>query len=207
MAKAPKYYVVWRGRRPGLYTSWADCEAQVKGFPEAQFKAFATRAAAEEALRGRYEDYEGQPILNQQRLLEVGPPETPSVAVDAACRGYPGPVEYRGVDTHTRAELFREGPFPNGSNNIGEFLAIVHALALLQKQGLTLPVYSDSELALEWVKAGRCRTQLAPDAANRALFERLTRAEQWLRDNPYPNRLLKWDTQAWGENPADFGRK
>lgn len=207
MGKGQKFYVVWKGRQPGIYANWAQCETQVKGFPDAQFKAFATRAEAEEALAGQYDDYKGQPTINQQRLLQVGPPVVPSYSVDAACSGYPGPVEYRCVKTDTREEIFRQGPYANGTNNIGEFLAIVHALALFTKKNIALPLYSDSELAIEWVKTKQCRTNLAQDSRNAELFDLIARAEKWLKENTYTIPVLKWNTEAWGENPADFGRK
>jgi len=207
MNKPVKFYTVWQGRQPGVYTTWADCEAQVRGFPNAQFMAFRTRAEAEQALLGEYADYKGKSLINQQRLLEVGPPVLPSWSVDAACSGSPGPVEYRGVDVDSGRQVFHQGPFPNGTNNVGEFLAIVHALALLARKGSELPVYSDSESAIEWVKVRECRTTLARDEGNAELFALIARAERWLRDHRSPNRLLKWETEAWGENPADFGRK
>ena len=57
-------------------------------------------------------------------------------AVDAACSGNPGPMEYQAIDLATGAQVFHFGPM-HGTNNIGEFLAIVHALALLDRQGIT----------------------------------------------------------------------
>ena len=57
-------------------------------------------------------------------------------AVDAACSGNPGPMEYQAIDLATGAQVFHFGPL-HGTNNIGEFLAIVHALALLDRQGVT----------------------------------------------------------------------
>jgi ribonuclease HI len=207
MNKPVKFYTVWQGRQPGVYATWADCEAQVRGFPNAQFMAFRTRAEAEQALHGAYADYKGKSLVNQQRLLEVGPPVLPSWSVDAACSGSPGPVEYRGVDVESGRQVFHQGPFPNGTNNVGEFLAIVHALALLARKGSELPVYSDSESAIEWVKVRECRTTLARVESNAGLFALIARAERWLRDNRSRSRVLKWETEAWGENPADFGRK
>ena len=103
--------------------------------------------------------------------------------------------------------LFKQGPFQHGTNNIGEFLAIVHALALLKQKELPQPVYSDSETAIAWVKKKKCNTDLLPDDQNRPLFELLARAEAWLKENDYENRILKWNTEAWGEIPADYGRK
>jgi ribonuclease HI len=127
--------------------------------------------------------------------------------VDAACSGSPGPLEYRGLHTDTGKEVFRPGPYANGTNNIGEFLAIVHALAWLKEKARVMPVYSDSETAIAWVKAKRCKTELRRDERNAPLFELIARAKAWLAENPDHSQVLKWDTHAWGEIPADFNRK
>lgn len=209
MAKKQKYYVVWKGRQTGLFDSWAECAAHVSGFPGAEYKSFDSREAAEQAFRNSYGDYKGKHVssLTPERLRQIGDPTLDSYAVDAACSGYPGPVEYRGVYTKTKKELFREGPYPHGSNNIGEFLALVHALELLKKKQSVLPVYSDSAVAISWVKGKKCKTNVPRNGANAKLFELIARAEAWLAANEYPNQILKWETEAWGEIPADFGRK
>jgi ribonuclease HI len=209
---AKKWYVVWRGRGTGVFDDWDTCAAQVQGFAGARYKSFPTRAEAEAAFRGRYENYvtkkadkpAPRPVV---KAADGKGPLAEAVAVDAACSGVPGPVEYRGVDLATGEEFFREGPFPDGTNNVGEFLAIVHALQLLARDGRTVALYSDSRNALGWVKAGKCRTQMEKTARNAELFRRIAAAEEWLAANAYPNRLLKWETEQWGENPADFGRK
>ena len=36
-----KVYAVRNGRKTGIFTSWAECKAQVEGFPGARFKGFA----------------------------------------------------------------------------------------------------------------------------------------------------------------------
>jgi ribonuclease HI len=126
--------------------------------------------------------------------------------VDAACDGAPGQLEYRGVDTESRRPVFHAGPYDDGTNNVGEFLAIVHALRWLQGHNRHLPVYSDSKIAIGWARAGKCRTQLARTRRNAELFELIARAEAWL-SNHRERTVLKWDTSAWGEIPADFGRK
>ncbi|MBM3151957.1 MAG: ribonuclease H [Chloroflexi bacterium] len=202
-----KTYVVWKGRKPGIYTTWEECSAQVTGYPQAEYKSFGSLQAAQAAFGNRYEEYLGKPSTHQQWLFAPTKPLLPSICVDAACPGSPGPLEYRGVDTASGRQLFRLGPYPDGTNNIGEFLGIVHALASLQEQGKEIPVYSDSETALAWVKTGRCRTRLGQTGRNAALFDLIARAEAWLGANGVPGPLLKWDTAAWGENPADFGRK
>lgn len=128
-------------------------------------------------------------------------------AVDAACSGNPGPMEYQCIDLATGAQVFHFGPI-HGTNNIGEFLAIVHALALFHNQGNDhTAIYSDSKTALSWIRAKQCRTKLARTDANARLFEIIGRAERWLATHTWPNALLKWNTAEWGEIPADFGRK
>lgn len=206
MAKKPKYYVVWKGRKTGVFSSWSEVAEQVRGFPGAEYKAFDSQAEAELALAGSYEAYKGQKV-SPSRLLELPPPLLPSLAVDAACSGNPGVLEYRCVDVDTRREVFRRGPFAHGTNNVGEFLAIVEALMLCWEWKLSWPIYSDSVNALNWVLAKKARTNLIPNEHNLELFERIALAEAWLRTHRYPNRLLKWQTESWGENPADFGRK
>ncbi len=137
------------------------------------------------------------------------PPEVraDAIAVDAACSGNPGPMEYQGVDLATGQRVFRYGPL-HGTNNIGEFLAIVHALAMLQQQGRTgTTVYSDSYNAILWVKKRQCKTKLGRTPRTEQLYQIIARAEQWLRTHTYSNPVVKWETKRWGEVPADFGRK
>ncbi len=206
MAKR-KFYVVWKGRRTGIFDTWEACRAQVEGFPGAQYKAFPSRAAAEAAFQQQYADHAGRAATRQQWLLAPTPPVLPSLCVDAACPGIPGPVEYRGVLTESGEQVFHQGPFPDGTTNVGEFLAIVHGLAWLAEHGLDWTVYSDSRTAIAWVRKRRCNTRLKRNARNAPLFERIARAERWLAEHPNHNPVLKWDTAAWGEIPADFGRK
>lgn len=201
-----KFYVVWKGRTRGIFTSWQECEAQVKGFEGAQFKAFDTHDAAKIALKGKFEDYKGRTQPVRQWLFVPNPPMLPSLSVDAACSGSPGPLEYRGVNTETGEEVFHAGPFPGGVNNIGEFLAIVRGLEWLARRKLDWVIYSDSHTAISWVRARKCNTALPRSASNAMLFQLIGRAEETLKDFK-TIRLLKWDTDAWGENPADFGRK
>jgi len=208
MAQKQKYYVVWRGHKPGIFTSWAECEKQVKGFAAAQFKSFDSLKEAEAAYRSNYEAFKGKPASQGKWKEASVKPTLPSICVDAACSGAPGKLEYRGVYTDSTDEIFRFGPFPDGTNNIGEFLAIVHALTWLSKHGKQLPIYSDSENGISWVYTGKCRTNLKHTAKNSPLFVMIRSAENWLAENELEDEaVLKWDTDLWGENPADFGRK
>ncbi len=201
-----KFYVVWKGRRPGVYAEWEACEAQVKGFSGAQYKAFPTREMAEAAFRQPYEQQVGKSVSLQGWLLAPQPPIVPSLCVDAACNGTSGTLEYRGVLTESGEQVFHAGPFTDGTNNVGEFLAIVLGMEWLANKGYDWPIYSDSAIAIGWVKAGKCKTDLERLPSNQLLFELMRQAEETLKGlKAYT--LLKWDTQAWGENPADFGRK
>ena len=262
-SKKPKFYVVWTGRIPGVYTSWEECREQVDGFPGARYKAFASRdeaeyAAADEpeehihsarpaerstvastdvddaASRGGEVSSCGEDISScgedisscggrissrtsgsssgDTRPVHMPSPEVlakvgfQTLCVDAACSGNPGAMEYRGVYLAEGREIFHFGPV-HGTNNIGEFLAIVHALALLDKQGTKMPIYSDSATAISWVRRKQCRTQLARTPRTEKLYEMIARAEAWLKAHRVTNPILKWETSEWGEIPADFGRK
>jgi len=203
-----KYYVVWKGRKKGIFTSWAECEKQVKGFVGAEFKAFGSRLEAQAAFRSKYEAVKGKPSSSGKWKSASLRPILPCICVDAACSGAPGPLEYRGINLKTGGQLFHAGPFKEGTNNVGEFLAVVHALTWLAKHELEIPIYSDSENAIAWVYNGRARTQLIRTPANASLFALIHSAENWLAENELrDDAVLKWDTNLWGENPADFGRK
>ena len=234
MAKQ-KYYVVWNGPSPGVYSSWEACQEAVNGVSGAKYKSFKTQAEAEDAFEMGEEVYESEledsresgnssesskpgnsgessnsskpirPAFNPQNL----PAEVirEAIAVDAACSGNPGAMEYRGVYLADGKEIFHYGPV-HGTNNIGEFLALVHGLALLKQKGLdTMPIYSDSVNAQLWVRKHQCKTTLVRNDQTEKLYQMIERAETWLRNNTYKNPIIKWQTDKWGEIPADFGRK
>ena len=209
MAKAKnRYYVVWRGRLTGIFESWDECKLQTDGYEGAQYKGYSTREEAEAAHKLNYWQAVKQCTMhNAQCTIIPSSVVVPSLSVDAACSGNPGVMEYRGVDTATGREIFRMGPYPDATNNIGEFLALVHGLSLLKKNGCTLPIYSDSVSAIAWVRGKKCKTQLMRTEKNIPVFDLIARAERWLEANTYANKILKWDTPNWGEIPADFGRK
>ena len=289
-----KYYVVWRGKEPGIYDNWPDCQKQVHGFAGAAFKSFKTEAEARDAFARPVHESIALPVKKAAKKTAVGgnsdipatetdgaenapemgkiipekkeiitgkgktitglektssataapsshgnaanachrslmrqggfplnppdwrndtvlplPPEVEAQAwaVDAACSGNPGRMEYRGVDLRTGEVVFHLGPV-FGTNNIGEFLAIVHALALMKKKGICLMIYSDSRNAILWVKKGKCNTKLAHNSKTAPIYDLIGRAEAWLAANGTGEvKITKWETSRWGEIPADFGRK
>lgn len=210
MAKQ-KFYVVWKGHKTGVFDSWEECKKQTHGFPNAVFKSFQTRELAEKAFNSDSKEFVGVDIfestLSKEELALIGNPIEESISVDGACNVVTGVVEYQGVDTKTKKVLFKKGPLEGGTNNIGEFLAIVHALAYCKKENINIPIYSDSKNAMSWVKDKKVRTSQEKNDKNIELFDLIDRAIKWLENNEYANKILKWETKAWGENPADFGRK
>ena len=212
MAKSKaNFYVVWQGREPGIYDSWSACEAQVKGVA-AKYKGFATLAEAQQAFAATPEDYitrkpAGEADLVSKSDLQAKPILLPALAVDAACSGNPGTMEFRGVIADTGTQVFHRGPYVEGTNNIGEFLAIVLGLAYLKLHNLPWVLYSDSKTAISWVRQRQCKTKIEWNTRNQDLFLAVRAAEKWLHENTWTTPIYKWDTEHWGEIPADFGRK
>lgn len=209
MAKK-NFYTVWNGVTPGVYSTWDKCRAQVEGYEGAIYKSFPTLELAQKAYSESPWIYVGKNA--EKKNTKVNIKDIPdiikdSLAVDAACSGNPGLMEYRGVYVKTGELVFHQGPYEQGTNNIGEFLALVHGLALLKQKKYKIPIYSDSRNAIKWIKEKKCKTKLERVPENESLFYMIERAEKWLRENSYTTRIIKWETDKWGEIPADFGRK
>ncbi|WP_379161729.1 ribonuclease H [Paenibacillus sp. sgz5001063] len=221
MAKQ-KYYVVWEGKQPGVYGTWAECQAQTDHYTGAKYKSYESRAEADAAYKAGWKGNWGtgasasaagksksanafkRSITAAETSAEI---DYDSISVDVGTRGNPGPVEYKGVDTQTGELIFSCGPIKKGTNNLGEFLAIVHALALLKKEGSSRTIYSDSMNAMKWVKQKKVATTLPRDASTEEIWTLIDRAERWLQTNTYKNKVLKWQTKEWGEIKADYRRK
>lgn len=202
---------MWNGVEPGVYTNWDDCKKQVSGYDGAIYKSFGTLDEAKKAFDETPWNYVGKEA-KKNPVKSIAIENNPaiikdSLAVDAACSGNPGLLEYRGVYVKTGEQVFLQGVFEHGTNNVGEFLALVHGLALLKKKNLSMPIYSDSVNAIKWIKDKKCKTKLERIPANESLFFMIERAEKWLRENTYTTKIIKWETAQWGEIPADFGRK
>ena len=203
MMSKQKFYVVWKGNNPGVYQSWEKCQNEIKNVNGALFKSFASLEEAKKAYDQGYEEY--KQCLDYKNILDG--PELNSISVDAASSGNPGVMEYQGVDTNTKEILFKMGPFNNATNNIGEFLALVHGIAVLEKKSEKKIIYSDSITAMSWVRKKHCQTKLKRNEENEEVFVLVERAIKWLKENNNSIVIKKWDTKNWGEIPADFGRK
>lgn len=210
MVAKSKFYVVWVGHQPGIYTTWAECQAQVKEYPQARYKSYESETEAQEAFKRGWQkslDFSssknsGKPVSSANQEIDYD-----SISVDVGCSGNPGVVEYKGVDTRTGEILFYYGPIAKGTNNMGEFLAIVHALGYLKQKGSSKTIYTDSMTALKWVRTKQVASNLPRDESTQEIWGLVDRALRWLQTNNYPNKIMKWDTKKWGEIKADFGRK
>ena len=215
-----KYYVVFKGYNPGVYDNWDEVNEQTKGFPGALFKGFST---SEEAAAA-YRNYTGAEDRNElYKLISSAIPsketkdsgtlsDNPEIdpdawAVDASCLGNPGKMEYRGVEVKTGKVIFQIGPFEDATNNIGEYLALIHAMALMTKKGEYHNIYTDSVTALSWWRNKKIKTKLQQTPRNAKVFELLARASVWANTHRFPGKVIKWQTERWGEIPADYGRK
>jgi ribonuclease HI len=204
-------YVVFAGKVPGIYSTWKDCQVQIAGFRGASFASFKDPKVARRAFAignlARWKNVASTEV--KQRWRKDLAPHFPCLAVDAACSGCPGPVEYRGVVLPEVDMAFSAGPYEDGTNNIGEFLAIVVGLRWLEARSLTWPIFSDSAVAIGWVQnGGECRTTI--QRMGPLLKSEVSSAEKWLR-GPTAHRFVplvrKWDTKTYGEIPADYDRK
>ena len=206
MVKKKKYYVVWEGHNPGIYEDWATAQAEIANYSKPKYKSYPDLESATIAFRkGWAAEYKKRP---DNKSGSKSPYISKSISVDAASSGNPGIVEYQGVWTDNKKQIFHAGPFQHGTNNLGEFLALVHALALLDKQGkYDIPIYSDSRTAMAWVRNKKVKTTLERNNRNEEIFTLVDRAIVWINTHQVKNKILKWETKLWGEIPADFGRK
>jgi ribonuclease HI len=202
-----KYYVVWKGRNIGVFDTWEKCKAEINGFRGAIYKSFESKEEAQKAFTQAPEKSLNKSKKTIVKNKKNTSPILPSISVDAACSGNPGLVEYRGVNTETKEIIFSQGAFEGGTNNLGEFLAIVHALALFEKNQKNMPIYSDSLTAINWVKKMEIKSTQIRTQKNELLFDLVDRALNWLKTHTFRVPILKWDTENWGQIPADYDRK
>jgi ribonuclease HI len=203
-----KFYVVRKWKKIWIFDSRNECKESVNGFSGAKYKSFESRENAKIALNEWWEKY--YEIKKTTKKVDTKNEDIPffaeSIAVDAACSGNPGEMEYRWIDLQTWNEIFHE-KFKIWTNNIWEFLAIVHWLNYLWDDDRV--IYSDSRIAISRVNQWKCKTQIN---ANESIdfwrtFDAIERAEKWLKENGITHKILKRNTEDWWEIPADFGRK
>ena len=209
MAKK-KWYVVWEGKTPGIYTDWESCKQEVNGIHGAKYKSFTSESEAKEAYLNAYSNYIGKTktTIITPTLFSSGTYNTNSLSVDAACSGNPGQMEYQGVWTETKEPVFKSTVFPIGTNNIGEFLGIIDGIQYLTETNQTDKIiYTDSKTAMAWIKHKKVKTMLDRFPETELLWQKIDAAIDYLQNTTITISIEKWETEAWGEIHADFGRK
>jgi ribonuclease HI len=158
---AKKFYVVWAGRKTGVFTDWATTQQQVDKFPGARFKSFPSRAEADQAFQA------GRPASVGTRAAAVKgtsaarakvPTATTSLQIycDGACEPNPGNAG-SGIAVYrdgTVAQLWYGLYNPNGTNNTAELNALHHALLMAEtaiEAGQTPQILCDSTYAINCV--------------------------------------------------------
>jgi len=96
MAKKGKFYVVWKGKKPGIFDSWKECKKSIANYAGAEYKSFESFETAKKAYNGNYADFKGKKktasSLSKEELLRIGQPNYHSISVDAASSGNPGVI-------------------------------------------------------------------------------------------------------------------
>lgn len=214
MASKQKFYAVRKGYQTGIFLTWEVCEKYVKGYPKAEYKSFYNKDDAEDYMRGKENEYT---TVTNSNSNSTHIPTGAFLAVDGGTIGGNNSngstkCQYQIYNSQTQKVELTSKPIV-GTNNIGEFLGIVKAIGILHKQNLHhIPIYSDSLIAIKWVKDKKAKTNLGNNNSSVDsivnTLDMLEAAEKFLHTISLANfTIRKWETKSWGENPADFGRK
>ncbi|MGL6260052.1 ribonuclease H1 domain-containing protein [Vibrio sp. WXL103] len=159
---AKKYYVVWQGRETGIFTTWAQCKAQVDNFSGARFKSFPSLEEAQAAF-GRPSKLKASTTkaktskpkstpLTQSQIDAM--PYTVKIFTDGACEPNPGEAG-TGLAVYqdqTLSELWYGLYQAHGTNNTAELHGLNQALRLAKEklsQGHSVGIYSDSRYSID----------------------------------------------------------
>ena len=160
-----KYYAVKKGRKPGVYQSWAECKAMVDGFPGAVYKSFKTREEAVAfAKAATYTGADAAPKMQNamKKTMQQEDGAMPSVYafVDGSYNSATQVYGYGGflMDHGERYVLQGHGDDPEMAsmrNVAGEILGAMAAVKLAVEKGLPeLAIYYDY-LGIEmWATGG-----------------------------------------------------
>lgn len=143
---AKKFYAVKRGRKTGLYTVWAECAAQVKGFQGAVYKGFMTEDEARAWLGGADARTE-QPRAAAEMAAPSAPDADYIIHTDGSCLRNPGGAGGWAavIETvATGAVEEKSGGAPETTNNRMELTAALMALSAVP-EGARVALYTDSQ--------------------------------------------------------------
>ena len=161
---ANKFYVVKKGRVPGIYLSWAECLRQVDTFAGAVYKSYKTRQEAEEAFESSSltttSSVKTAPKKRTSTTSKAdsGPAVTDNIRLriycDGACQGNPG-RSGSGLaiyEDDKKPVLIYGAADVMGTNNTAELKALLRALELaVETQHDKVAILSDSKYSIECV--------------------------------------------------------
>ena len=167
MAKS-KWYVVWVGRKTGVFTSWNECKAQVDGYKGSKYKAFGSEEEANEALTDGFNKASANPAVSVKPYKDEDPfktftpaevlahPAPIKIFSDGACHRNPGPSA-TGLSYYINNELVElwSGLYePIGSNSISELNGLIQAVEMASKANTSerTAIFTDSMYALKVAK-------------------------------------------------------
>lgn len=193
-----KVYVVFEGKKPGVYKTWNECLENTKGVKGSKFKGYPNEKEGNEA----FEKYTSHDEISAED-------ENNSISTDVGTSGNPGKTEFRVVETSDSKIIFNSKLYELGTNNIGEFLGVVWAMKYLKERNEQHRIiFTDSKTAMSWITKKAYKTSLERTEQTKEIYEEMEKSIKWLKEtNTEEFRIEKWRTDLKGENPADFGRK
>src|SRR5699024_3430530 len=157
-----KFYAVKKGKKPGIYKTWPDCQKQVKGFSGAVYKSFTSLEEAEafigDASSSVSKTKQGEEIRWLSKSDSKGQTDidTMSVYVDGSFDkksgyfGYGGVVLYQGTKKSYKGGRNTEC-LDKMRNVAGEIIAAMHAVKIAKKAGVKkVVIYHDYMGIAEW---------------------------------------------------------
>lgn len=185
-----KFYVVWKGRKPGIYKTWDECKSQTDGFAGAIFKSFPSASEAETAFARKPKEgskTNGKPSTAKAKSISI---ESDAYAIfcDGGCDPNPGPSG-TGMAVYMKGQIHEHwcGRHESeGSNNRAELFGILESLnytKMLSDAGQVTGkqkaiIYCDSQYAIncvtKWSKAWRkngWRTKNGDPVRNQEIVE------------------------------------
>lgn len=161
---AKKFYVIWVGREPGIYTDWPTAQKQVMKFAGAKYKSFTSKAEADAAFSDGSVSSVAKTTTKSSGPKQSGnnlsaPPIKTDVVIycDGGCDPNPGKAG-SGVAVYQDDALIQlwYGVFnPNGTNNTAELSALFYSLQLAQHattQGLSAQILCDSMYSIQCIR-------------------------------------------------------
>ena len=165
-----KFYAVWAGHKPGIYTTWAEAEKQVKGYPKAGFKSFPTLALAKEAFangtKTAKEPTQQHESLGSSNSTNGTSTSDVDIFCDGACNPNPG-KSGTGIAIYKKQQLDQLWyglHNPSGTNNTAELLGLYHSLMFAKtvvETGQSVAVHCDSKYSIDcittWAKGWKAK--------------------------------------------------